>query len=346
MKNFLFVFYLFLLGLSTPVVALIPDFTANKVCLGQVTTLVDHSTPSDSIQYRLWDLNGDGYFGDDTGRVVTHFFSFAGKHNVGLKIITHTGYAKAIYKFVLVTSVDADFTFIPNCINQAVYFFDRSQLIMDTVQNYTWNFGDGSLPNNEKKPIHYFTSAGEYITKFIVLTRSGCLDTAEQNIIIPPLPEYSLVFSGDTSFIEGDSVIASIVGDNDSILWSTDQTSSSIVIKQQGNYWVRVFKNGCSKQTDFHITVKQYGTNPVITTLFTPNGDGYNDRWEILNLHKVGPCVVNVYDRWGTQVFFNNDYQNEWNGTYQGKVLSNDTYFYFVRCFDGKLYKGTVNILK
>lgn len=349
MKKAIFAWCLFILGISTPVVALVPDFLANKVCLGQVTTLVDNSTPADSIQFRFWDLNGDGYFGDDTGKVVHHIFTLDGNHNVGLKVVTYSGYAKAIFKFVPVASVTSAFSFIPNCNNQPVQFFDQTKLILDSAQAYTWNFGDGSLQSHERNPVHYYTSAGEYIVKLIVLSRTGCSDTTDttgHSVIIPSLPEYTLNFSGDTSFFEGGSVTAFIQGTRDSTLWSTDERSDSIIISTEGDYWVRVYKNGCYGQTDFHITVKHYGTDPVITTLFTPNGDGYNDHWAILNLGKVGPCVVNVYNRWGIEVFSHNDYQNDWNGTFKGKNLTNDTYYYFVRCFDGKLYKGTVNILK
>ncbi len=346
MRKIIFALCLFILGTSASVVALVPDFTANKVCFGQVTTLSDNSSPADSIKFRFWDLNGDGYFGDDTGRVVNYIFPFAGNHSVGLKVVTYSGYAKAIFKFVPVTSVSAAFTFIPNCNNQPVQFFDQTQLILDSIQVYTWNFGDGSLQSHERNPVHYYSMAGDYIATFITLSKTGCADTTEHTVTVSPLPEYSLVFSGDTSFFEGGSVTATVEGTNDSILWSTEEKTSSIVITIEGDYWVRVFKNTCYSQTDFHITVKPYGTDPVVTSLFTPNGDGYNDRWEILNLNKVGPCVVNVYDRWGAEVFSHNDYQNDWNGTYKGKNLSNDTYYYFVRCFDGKLFKGTVNILK
>ena len=346
MKKVFFAWFIIIIGIPASVVALVPDFSSDKVCVTQVTTLVDISTPADSIKYRFWDTNGDGVFGDDTGKIIHYVFLFPGNHNVGLKVVTFTGNAKAIYKFVSVASVTADFSFTINCTNQPVQYTDRSLPVQDSVQLYTWNFGDGSLQNHDRNPVHYYTNAGEYTTKLIVLTSSGCTDTIEQNIIIPPLPDYTLSFSGDTTFFEGDSVTATIVGTNDSILWSTGQISNSIAITIQGDYWVRVFKNGCFKQTDFHITVKQFGLDPVVTTLFTPNGDGYNDNWQILNLVKVGPCVVNVFDRWGAEVFSSGNYQNNWTGAYKGKILTNDTYYYFVRCFDGKLFKGTVNILK
>jgi len=346
LKNVFFAFLIVILGISATVVAQVPDFTANKVCFLETTTLVDMSTPEDSIKYRFWDLNGDGYFGPDTGKIVQHVFSSPGNHNVGLRVVTHSGNAKAIYKFVQVASVTADFSFEPSCTNQPVQFKNRTLTVLDSVQLFTWNFGDGSLQNHDANPVHYFTAPGEYSTKLIVRSKIACLDSVTYIVNIPPIPDYTLSFSGDTAFFEGDSVTASIEGTHDSIFWSTGETGNSIVIRAEGDYWVRVFNNGCFGQTDFHITVKQFGLDPVVTTLFTPNGDGYNDHWDILNLVKVGPCVVNVFDRWGKEVFSQGNYKNDWDGTYKGKMLTNDTYYYFVRCFDGKLYKGTVNILK
>ena len=96
----------------------------------------------------------------------------------------------------------------------------------------------------------------------------------------------------------------------------------------------------------FNVTIKEPGTEPVIGNIFTPNGDGHNDHWEILNLADFKPCRVNVFDRYGTQVFSSSDYKNDWDGSYNGKQLANDTYYYFVRCYDDVLYKGNVNILK
>jgi len=62
---------------------------------------------------------------------------------------------------------------------------------------------------------------------------------------------------------------------------------------------------------------------------FTPNGDGMNDKW--LATSSTG-CTVQVnvviYNRYGTVVYSNKNYQNDWDGTYKGEKLPDGTYYY------------------
>lgn len=59
-----------------------------------------------------------------------------------------------------------------------------------------------------------------------------------------------------------------------------------------------------------------------IPTLFTPNGDGLNDQFEIRNL--PGGSSLSVKDRWGKEVFSADPYGNDW----EAKDLENGTYFW------------------
>lgn len=328
------------------VVALTAEFKADQVCSGKATTLVSLSTPRDSIRYLLWDLNGDGKFGDATGDTVKFTFLIPGYHNVGLKALTYTGDSKAIYHLVGVGELSVNFTYISGCSSQPSYFNDNSVVTGDYVSEYRWTFGDGSPPAFEQNAVHIYSISGQFVVKLKLRTSGGCLDSVSQTIIIGNPPVVSLVFTGDTLLASGDSVIVSVQGTTDSLLWSNGKKSSAIIIHEAGNYWVNSYLGGCYVQNQFRISAKQFGADPVISTLFTPNGDGINDNWEILNLTKVGPCEVNVYTRTGVKVLSSPDYLNDWNGTYRGNILANDTYYYFVRCVDNVQYQGAVNILK
>ncbi len=73
-----------------------------------------------------------------------------------------------------------------------------------------------------------------------------------------------------------------------------------------------------------------------IPTIITPNGDGYNDIFVIpphcLN-NSDGPPdnEVTIFNQWGDQVFHKKDYQNDWDGTYNGQPLPAGTYFFVVK---------------
>ena len=47
---------------------------------------------------------------------------------------------------------------------------------------------------------------------------------------------------------------------------------------------------------------------------FSPNGDGINDNWNIPNIVEYPNTIVRVFNTNGVQVFYSNNYQNNWNG--------------------------------
>ena len=71
-----------------------------------------------------------------------------------------------------------------------------------------------------------------------------------------------------------------------------------------------------------------------IPNVITPNGDGINDRFELI-LQPNYKVVVEVYSRWGNLVYKSNNYQNDYLPT----KLSDGVYAFWVRVYDGNRYK-------
>jgi gliding motility-associated-like protein len=75
-------------------------------------------------------------------------------------------------------------------------------------------------------------------------------------------------------------------------------------------------------------------------TAITPDGDKINDTWELIDIDANFPQnVVSIYDRWGTKVFesIKGNYQkSSWDGTYNGKALPVDSYYYIIEFNDGQ----------
>jgi gliding motility-associated-like protein len=63
---------------------------------------------------------------------------------------------------------------------------------------------------------------------------------------------------------------------------------------------------------------------------FTPNGDAMNDQWIIANSAFYPNIQVNIYSRWGEEVFSSNGYNTPWDGTYNGDPLPIGTYYYVI----------------
>ena len=333
---------------------LVVNFTFTTVCLGGTTHFksscsVDTITqPRDTITSIAWDLDGDGNFdnGHDTVN-STHFLS-PGNHNVGLKAITKNGIVKAVYKLVPVNFLTALFSATSGCIKEPARFTNQTLISGDsTAVHYLWSFGDGSMISTAKNPTHFYSQAGTYQVTMTASFNDSCQDSAVPfSLKVTGNPVVTIEFSRDTVMHQGDTLIASVNGTYDSVKWSTKAKTYTILITKAGYYSVEVFDKSCSGQAGFNVTVTEPGPEPVIANLFTPNGDGLNDKWEILNLSDFKPCEVNVFNRYGIKVFSSSNYNNDWDGTFNGKKLENDTYYYFVRCYNQILYKGRLNILK
>ena len=85
---------------------------------------------------------------------------------------------------------------------------------------------------------------------------------------------------------------------------------------------------------------------PVIPNVFTPNGDGINDTWQIKNLVDYSDCHIDIYNRYGQVIYKSTGYNTEWNGTSKGKLLSAGTYYYIIDLKTGtKTLTGFVDIV-
>ena len=77
--------------------------------------------------------------------------------------------------------------------------------------------------------------------------------------------------------------------------------------------------------------------------LITPNEDNLNDNFVVPCLANYPGSSICIFNRWGDQVYFEDNYQNNWNGTYQGngETLPIGTYYYVIDVADGNNTKMT-----
>ncbi len=116
------------------------------------------------------------------------------------------------------------------------------------------------------------------------------------------------------------------------------------------NYTLTVVNsNGCISTSDALVTVLPYCIK--VMDAFTPNGDAINDQWLVT---QGGVCTtetnVKVFNRYGSEVYSNANYTNNWDGKYKGKAVPDGTYYYFIEftLVGGKklIVKGDVTILR
>ena len=82
-------------------------------------------------------------------------------------------------------------------------------------------------------------------------------------------------------------------------------------------------------------------TIPNIFTPGTAEGSiGKNDNFEIKGLLKYDGSILAVYDRWGNQVFYSENYDNLWNA----RDVSSGTHYYILTLPNGRTFTGSVMI--
>jgi len=81
-----------------------------------------------------------------------------------------------------------------------------------------------------------------------------------------------------------------------------------------------------------------------IPNVFTPNGDGINDVFEIRGLDKFAQNELVIVNRWGNEVYHKTNYQNNWTG----EGLNEGTYYYVlkVKTTEWQVLKGYITLMR
>ncbi|RIJ34059.1 cadherin domain-containing protein [Pontibacter oryzae] len=152
---------------------------------------------------------------------------------------------------------------------------------------------------------------------------------------------------------DGSPITYSFVSPNSVFELSADGKLTTKQVLALLNEKVFKFKVAISDQvnvTEAEVTVTVIGEGEIemeIANVITPNGDGYNDYWEIQKGYLYQNYIFRVFDMRGQEVFFSRGYHNNfWDGTFNGKKLPSGTYIYTIQSVNKvKVYKGTLNII-
>lgn len=197
--------------------------------------------------------------------------------------------------------------------------------------SYLWNTGS----TNRTITIN---NTGLY--SVTVTDSNGCTGTNFTNITtLLPLPARFL--PSDTSICPYGSLSLKPGAGFRSYLWNTGSKSSSISVKQPGQYWLQVRdNNGCYGTDSILVLPKDCLKGFFMPTAFTPNNDGKNDILKPILLGNVKQYEFWIYNRWGQLVFHNTDPSKGWNGIFKG--LNQDGNAFVWIClyqFEGRLSK-------
>jgi len=240
------------------------------------------------------------------------------------------------------------------CLPHTVSFLDAS----DNVINYIWDFGDGSDVSNIPQPSHEYTEPGTYNVSLTVVNAGGCAATIDDlNILVmnPPtadfgsnqpfpvelaLPETSVDF---LNMSEGGSKYIWDFGDGG----ISSEVNPNYTFNEAGEFMVTLTVTndiGCISEV-VHGPFIVFAPDLFIPNVFSPNNDDINDRF-MVEYSGSQPFNIQIFDRWGVQVYEATNKMEGWNGTsLDGKVAPEGAYYYHVKVGDRE-YAGDVTLVR
>jgi gliding motility-associated-like protein len=91
-------------------------------------------------------------------------------------------------------------------------------------------------------------------------------------------------------------------------------------------------------------------TTVNVPNVFTPNGDGINDRIRLLFYCPFDLKEFSIFNRWGQMVYSSNNPNQAWDGTFNGEPCNMDVYYYLIKgVIGGKkdfMLKGDISLLR
>jgi gliding motility-associated-like protein len=236
------------------------------------------------------------------------------------------------------------------CANAPVQMLATANLAGTT---FAWSPATGLSNATIANPVAT-TAANRTYT--VTATLNSCVRTEPVVITIKPNPVISAgpdktIVVGDQVRLEGSANNAvTIAWTPNSTLTNANTFTPTAAPTTTTTYTLTVLNNeGCTSTDQATVNVIPYCIK--VMAAFTPNGDGVNERWLVTDGNACTDQIkVAVYNRYGNVVYSNDDYTNNWDGTYKGKPVADGTYYYNItyKTITGKtvLAKGDVTILR
>ncbi|GGH79452.1 gliding motility-associated-like protein [Filimonas zeae] len=308
-----------------------------------------------SLSY-AWLFADDGSVSDV--RSPEHTYVAAGSYAVRLTVTSAYGCIDSLTKQVagFYNKPLAAFAVAPEqvCAGKSVSFTDASMGAGSAVVQWKWIFGDGTTAVQRNVDKRYDV-AQTYRPGLVVTNAAGCVsDTAMREVVVhvqPTVDAGASVIATENEVVILNPVVSDVA--NVTYVWSPAALLNNARLLRpsykavdDAEFWLTVTgKVGGCEAAD-NVTVKVLKP-VVIPNVFTPNGDGINDSWNITNLFMYAACTVTVFNRYGQQVYRSVGYTTPWNGYNAGGLVPVGTYYYIIDLRNGDAARsGTVTILK
>lgn len=277
-------------------------FTANNVCLGELTVFNNLSTIPQGTQTAQW------YFGDgnnDNNYNTSHTYLQPGNFTPYLVATSDSGCVDTAYLNIEVWAIpEPQFSLNNTCENDTVVFTDLSTIVLGNITGWEWIFGNGSPTSNQQNPINFYYTPGGYTVTLSLISDKGCTNSVTKQIDIFPKPKVEFIYSDElvgcsplcVDFFDQTTINSMYNSTVQSYLWNFGDNISSIE-KNPVHCFVnrapdkKIFSVGLTVTSNlgckgYYIVndlvdvypqpTAEFTFNPYATTILNPNFKFYN----------------------------------------------------------------------
>jgi gliding motility-associated-like protein len=238
-------------------------------------------------------------------------------------------------------------------LNSITYPVEIKTLLNSTDYTFQWYNNHDAIAGNEiigETNTSFTTSTvGIYSVKVTNISNaancSSIFNFSTKNSIVPNsvtiTPNELIAFGLDNI------VTATVTPTSPDYLYSINgssfQTSNVFTNIPGGDYTLTVInKFGCG-DVSAQFTIVDY------PNYFTPNGDGFNDTWNIKGSSALNTSIIRIFDRYGKLIHQINPNGEGWNGTLNSKPLPSTDYWFTIEYTKDnvtKEFKGHFSLIR
>ncbi len=324
------------------------------ICDDQPVTFEDRSYVAfGTINRWQWDIAGRVNNEASVGPIK---FDDAGTGITSLLVSTKEGCISTVTtkSFEVNKTPEISFTTEDVCLGTPARFAAVNQTAGVNISGWNWSLGDGSQHTRSASFSHSYAAGGIYPISVSATSNEGCVSetltdsvrvfatraNAGRDTILAIGEAYQLQGSGGEIYSWAPAIglsdpnIANPIArfDRDTRLTLTTTTSF-----------------GCATTDEVFFKVYK-GPAIYVPNVFTPNGDGKNDRFRAVAVGMKEIRYFRVFNRYGQLIFDERNSFNGWDGTINGKAQASGTYVWCISGvdFNGREHvkKGTVTLVR
>lgn len=226
-----------------------------------------------------------------------------------------------------------------------------------TNPSYFWMVNGDTVSTSA----NFSTSVNGAHVELIMISNSGCAqDSAYSNTYINSIvleASYNIIIE-ECNQTKADVQITNVTGGTPPYTYVLDpnggnHSGSDLFIDVPVSSYPLVITDSENCKDTSWVHVVPLECPPIIPQeVFTPNEDGFNDKWRINFIELYPKNKVYVFDRWGQRVFYKSGYTNVegWDAKYLATDMPVSTYYYVIELEfekqDKQVFKGPVSILR